>query len=150
MKVDQLKYIDSMQFMNSSLSKLAENLGGIKCKDTNCNHFHRIDNNRCFETLENHNITKSYYKNLSLELIALVCHKGVYPYEYIDSQDRFNETELPLFHEFHGKLNGKIKLKDYEHAQNIWNEFEYKNLDEYHDLYLKTDVLVLANIWTKF
>jgi hypothetical protein len=43
MKVGQLKYIDSMQFMNSSLSKLAENLGSVKCKDTNCNHFHRID-----------------------------------------------------------------------------------------------------------
>ena len=43
MKVGQLKYIDSMQFMNSSLAKLAENLGAVKCKDTNCKHFHRID-----------------------------------------------------------------------------------------------------------
>src|SRR5438552_7545592 len=136
--------------MNSSVVKLVENLGGVKCKNINCNHFYRIDNNRCFGTLENHNITKNHYKDLTSEQIALVCHKGVYPYEYIDSQDRFNEIELPPFHEFHGKLNGKIKLKDYEHAQNIWKEFGCKNLGKYHDLYLKTDVLVLANIWIKF
>ena len=45
MKVGQLKYIDSMQFMNASFSKLAENLNAIKCKNMECNYFHRIDNN---------------------------------------------------------------------------------------------------------
>src|SRR5438876_3675838 len=102
--------------MNSSVAKLAENLGGIKCNNTNCNHFHRINNNRYFGTLENHNITKSHYKNLTPEQIALVCRKEVYLYEYIDSQDRFNETELPPFY---GKLNSKIKLKDYEYVQKV-------------------------------
>src|SRR5438876_9629720 len=120
--------------MNSSLFKLTENLSDIKCKNTNCNHFHRIDDNRCFETLKNYNITKSHYKDLTPEQIALVCHKRVYPYEYIDSQDRFNETKLSPFHEFHDKLNGKIKLKNYEHIQNIWKEFGCKDLGEYHDL----------------
>src|SRR5438477_9447673 len=96
-----------MQFMNSSLSKLAENLGSIKCKDINCKHFHRIgeiDDRRCFGTLENHNITKKHYKDLISEQIALVCCKGVYPYEYIDSQDRFNKTELPPFLNFMASL----------------------------------------------
>jgi len=150
MKVGQLKYIDSMQFMNSSLAKLAENLGAVKCKDTNCKHFHRIDGDRCFGTLANHKVTRKIYRDFSPEKIALLCRKGVYPYEYIDSHDRFNETELPLFHEFHGKLNGKIHQKDYNHAKKVWKEFRCKNLGEYHDLYLKTDVLNLTDIWTKF
>ncbi|CAG8625073.1 9444_t:CDS:1, partial [Paraglomus occultum] len=150
MRVGQLRYIDSMQFMNTSLAKLAENLGAVKCKDSNCKHFHRIDNNRCFGTLENHRITCQIYKKLSPEQIALVCRKGVYPYEYIDSHDRFSETKLPPFHEFHGKLKGKISQEDYDYAQKVWNKFECKNLGEYHDLYLKTDVLVLTDIWTKF
>src|SRR5438552_11456649 len=116
MKVNQLKYIDSMQFMNSSVAKLVENLDGVKCKNTNCNHFYRINKNQYFGTLENHNITRRHYKDLTSEQIALVCYKGVYPYEYIDLQDRFNEIELPSFHKFHGKLNGKIKSKDYKHT----------------------------------
>ena len=150
MKVGQLKYIDSMQFMNTSLSKLAENLGAVKCKNINCKHHYRIDENRCFGTLEYHKITKMHYKNMTPEQIALVCQKGVYPYEYIDSFDRFKETELPPIHEFHGKLSGKISQKDYEHAQKVWKEFDCKNLGDYHDIYLKTDVLVLTDIWTKF
>ncbi|CAI2194857.1 5565_t:CDS:1, partial [Funneliformis geosporum] len=75
---------------------------------------------------------------------------GVYPYEYIDSQDRFLETELPPIHEFHGILSGKITQEDYLHAQKVWKEFGCKNLGEYHDLYLKTDVLLLTDIWTAF
>ena len=47
MKVGQIKYIDSFQFINTSLSKLAENLDGVKCKNNNCKHFGRIDENRC-------------------------------------------------------------------------------------------------------
>ncbi|CAG8595582.1 9297_t:CDS:2, partial [Cetraspora pellucida] len=105
MKVGQLKYIDSMQFMNSSLASLTKNLG------------------------DNHPITSQYFKKLGYteEQIALVYRKGIYCYDYIDSQDRFLETELPPIHEFHSTLKG-----------------------EYHDIYLKTDVLSLADVWTEF
>src|ERR1043166_2689365 len=126
MKVGQFKYIDSMQFMNSSLANLAKNLGGDMP------------------------ITKRHFANLSSKQIDLITRKGVYPYEYIDSHDRFKETKLPPIHEFYRHLNGKIKQTDYEHAQRVWKEFECKNLGEYHDLYLKTDVLLLADIWMKF
>ena len=125
-KVGQLKYIDSMQFMNNSLANLTKNLG------------------------TNHPITSQHFKDYSPEQIALVCRKGVYPYEYINSQDRFLETELPPIHEFSTYLHGKINQKDYNHAQKVWHEFGCKNLGEYHDLYLKTDVLSLADIWTQF
>ncbi|RGB42180.1 hypothetical protein C1646_751375, partial [Rhizophagus diaphanus] len=92
MKVGQLKYIDSQQFMNTSLAKLAENL------DTN------------------KPITKNHFKDLGYtdEHVDLITRKGVYPYDYIDSHDRFLETELPPFHEFHSTLKGKITQEDYE------------------------------------
>ncbi|CAI2173392.1 14974_t:CDS:2 [Funneliformis geosporum] len=82
MKVCQLKYIDSMQFMNSSLASLTKNLGN------------------------NYPITTEYFKkqSYSSEQISLAYHKGIFPHEYIDSHDQFKETELPLIHEFHSIL----------------------------------------------
>ncbi|CAI2187462.1 19258_t:CDS:2, partial [Funneliformis geosporum] len=61
------------------------------------------------------------------EQLALIYCKGVYPYDYIDSYDRFQETELPPFEKFHSILKG-----------------------EYHDLYLKIDILNLADVWIEF
>ncbi|CAJ0841305.1 19684_t:CDS:2 [Entrophospora sp. SA101] len=119
MKVGQLKYMDSYQFMNSSLSSLADNLGAIKCKKTICSHFHEIDKERCFGTLENHKITVKHYKNYTQEQIAMLCRKGIYPYEYIDSFERFLETELPPIEKFNSKL---AHLKDNPELQFEWLE----------------------------
>jgi hypothetical protein len=128
MKVGQLKYIDSMQFMNSSLAKLTKNL------------------------CDNHPITSQYFKKLGYteEQLILVYRKGIHCYEYIDSQDRFLKTELPPIHEFSTHLHGKITHEDYQYAQKVWKTFGCKNLGEYHDFYLKTDVLSLADVWTEF
>ncbi|CAI2200663.1 8147_t:CDS:1, partial [Funneliformis geosporum] len=89
-----------------------------------------------------------YFKKqgYSSEQISLAYHKGIFSYKYIDFYDRFKETELPLIHEFYSVLRGKISQEDYNHTQNIWNEFGCKNLGEYNDLYLKIDVLSLADI----
>ncbi|CAI2201405.1 154_t:CDS:1, partial [Funneliformis geosporum] len=62
----------------------------------------------------------------------------------------FQETELPPIHEFYSTLKGKISQDDYKHAQKVWKEFRCKNLGKYHDLYLKIDVISLADIWTEF
>ncbi|GBB99512.1 hypothetical protein RclHR1_35430001, partial [Rhizophagus clarus] len=126
MKVGQLKYIDSMQFMNNSLANLTKNLG------------------------DDHPITSQHFKDFTSGQISLATRKGIYPYDYIDSQDRFLETELPPIHEFHSTLKGKISQEDYHHAQKVWKTFGCKNLGEYHDLYLKIDVLSLADVWTQF
>ncbi|CAG8808468.1 14619_t:CDS:2, partial [Cetraspora pellucida] len=126
MKVGQLKYIDSMQFMNNSLANLTKNLGN------------------------NYSITSQHFKDYSSDQISLASHKGVYPYDYIDSQERFKETELLSIHEFHSILKGKISQDDYHHAQKVWKTFSCKTLEEYHNLYLKIDVLSLADIWTQF
>ena len=77
--------------------------------------------------------------------------KGVYPYEYMDSFDRFDETKLPPIDKFYSSLSDKkITDKDYEHAKKVWKEFDCKTLGDYHDLYLKTDVVLLADVFQKF
>ena len=81
----------------------------------------------------------------------LLIRKKVYPYEYMTSWDAFNETQLPPMEAFYGKLNMiGISDKDYEHAQKVWSEFGMKNLGEYYDLYLKTEVILLSNIFEAF
>ena len=70
--------------------------------------------------------------------------KGVYPYEYMDSWEKFNETELSPKKDFYSSLNlENISDKDYTHSQKVWDVFKIKNLDEYHDLYVLSDTLLL-------
>ena len=76
--------------------------------------------------------------------------KGIYPYDYIDSFDKFNE-KLPSKEEFYSLLNDEhISNEDYEHAQNVWNTFSLKNMGDYHNLYLESDVLLLADVFENF
>ena len=78
----------------------------------------------------------------------IILRKDVYPYEYIDSQERFNETKLPPIEKFYSTLNNDgISKDDYEHAQKVWQSFNCKTLV---DLYLKTDVTLLADIFQTF
>ena len=65
----------------------------------------------------------------------------------MDSWEKF-EVVLPGIDKFYSKLNmSGISNEDYEHALNVWDKFKLKNMGDYHDLYLKTDVVVLANIF---
>ena len=81
----------------------------------------------------------------------LLLRKGIYPYDYMDSWDRFNETSLPSKEHFTNKLNLEdIINKDYEHAKTVWNTFNIKNLGEYHDLYVQSDTALLADVFEKF
>ena len=67
------------------------------------------------------------------------------------SWDNFKETRLPPKEAFHSNLNmSDISKYDYEHAQRVWKEFNLKNLGEHHNLYLKTDVLSLSNVFESF
>ena len=82
-----------------------------------------------------------------MEIIKFFLKKGAYPYEYMDSWKRFNETELPSKNEFYNELNKEhITDQDYIHAQTVWKEFDIKNLGEYHDLYVQSDTLLLADV----
>lgn len=123
----EIRFLDSFAFMASSLDNLSSNLKPDQkvhlskyCEDNNLN-------------------------------FNLLSKKGVYPYEYMDSFDRFNETSLPSIDKFYSRLtNSEITDDSYFHALTIWNDFKINNLGEYHDLYLKTDVLLLADVFENF
>ena len=122
----ELRFIDSFKFMSSSLDSLVNNLakGGHEFWG---------------------------FEKRSLKQNKLLIRKGVYPYEYMDSWDNFEEKLLPSKDEFYNKLNmSGISEKDYSHACKVWNEFGLKNMEDYHDLYLETDVILLANVFESF
>ena len=120
-----LQFIDSLQFLPSSLEKLVSGLD-----------------------LNNFNIMKEYFNDEELNLLA---RKGVYPYSYIDCKDKFLEEQLPPQEAFFDDLNcAAISDEDYRHAQKVWTKLNIKNLGEYHDLYIKTDILLLADIFENF
>ena len=125
-KLIELRLIDSFKFMSSSLDSLTKNLvrGGQKLFG--------------FED----------YSELQYDLLT---RKGVYPYEYVNSWDRFNETQLPPTDVFYTNQNvSLISEEDYQHAQRVWKEFGIHNLGDYHDLYLRMDMVLLANLYEAF
>ena len=86
-----------------------------------------------------------------LNKFVLLLRKGVYPYEYMDSWERFNETSLPPKKSFYSQLDlENIKDKDYNHAQKVWEVSGINNLGECHDLYVQCDTLMLADVFEKF
>ena len=131
-----LVFIDSMQFMNSSLDKLDKNLS-----DEDFKYLVEEFGHECLEILK---------------------QKGTYPYEYINNFKRFNEEKLPPRKYFFssakkgkidndGKIsNGHVSVKNYLTCEKIWNKFDMKNMGDYHDHYFKKDVLLLANVFEKF
>ena len=69
----------------------------------------------------------------------------------MDSWERFNETSLPDKKSFYSKLNLEdITDKNYVHAQKVFEEFKLKNLGDYHDLYVQSDTLLLADVFKNF
>ena len=158
--------------MSSSLSKLVDNLSeGIhnnKCVDckSNLDYLKCTKNEKLF--LECYNCKQRYKKKLNKDLIKkfkntysfcnndlnkfiLLLRKGVYPYEYMDNWERFNETSLPSKESFYSNLNMEdIDDIDYRHGNNVFNKFKLNNLGDYHDLYVQSDTLLLADVFENF
>ena len=89
--------------------------------------------------------------NKDLNKFALLLREGVYPYEYMDSQEKFNEESLPDKESFYSELNKKgITDEDYVHAQKVWKVFKIKNLGEYHNLYVQSDTSLFADVFENF
>ena len=121
----ELRFLDSFRFMASSLDALSKNLTDEQCCEM--------------------------AKHYSGEKFQLLRKKGVYPYEYMDSIERLSESKLPPKEAFYSKLNNSnISDEDYNHAQKVWDVFNCKTLRDYHDLYNKSDVLLLADVFENF
>jgi hypothetical protein len=134
--IDRMRYIDSLQFLSASLTKLVDNLSDG-------------------DDLSKFSQTRKYIENKypgSVEVkLKLLTRKGVYPYEYMSSFERFNERELPSKADFFSTLSSEdISVQDYEHAQKVWQVFNIKTIGEYHDLYVATDVNLLSDVFETF
>ena len=121
--VDGLRFIDSLNFLQGRLESLVEATPKEALKITS--------------TLSNGS--------------DLLYKKGIYPYEYMDSFEKFSETSLPKKEDFYSKLNDEhITEDEYAHAKTVWETFDCKTLGDYHDLYVKTDVALLADVFENF
>ena len=81
----------------------------------------------------------------------LLLRKGVYPYDYMDSMERFQEQTLQFTKSFFRQLNGEgISDQDYEHAQKVWVAFGMNNMGDCHNLYLQSDTLLLVDVFENF
>ena len=122
---NHLNFINSFQFMSSSLDKLVSNLPKDDLKYTS---------------------NKFTGKKLSL-----MPQKGVYPYDFMDSFEKFDQMELPTKDQFYSIFNDQHITNDqYDHAKKVWKALNIETMGEYHDLYLKSDVLLLAAVFKSF
>ena len=122
---NHLTFIDSFQFMSSSLDKLVSNLP----KDDLI-------------------YTSKVFKGKRLSLMS---QKDYYPYDFMDSFEKFDQTELPAKEHFYSILNDQdITDDEYDHARKVWKTFKIKTMGEHHDLYLGSDVLLLTDVFENF
>ena len=120
-----LVFLDSFQFMASSLERLAANL-----------------------PIDAFKYTSQVFQD---EKLALMKQKGVYPYDYMDSFQKFGDHELPPKEQFYSILTDEsISDEQYQHAQKVWNTFNMRTMGDYHDLYLKSDILLLGDVFENF
>ncbi|GFU79987.1 uncharacterized protein TNCV_578671 [Trichonephila clavipes] len=124
------------------LNKL--NFDGISFP-TPLNEFGKFDKNTKKDEFK---YMKHYFDS---EKIDLLLRKGVFPYDYFDSFEKCKDSCLPPISKFYNKLNEEaISVEDYNHACKVFNEFHLNNLGEYCDLYVKTDVLLLTDLFENF
>ena len=165
----KIKFIDSFRFMATSLSKLVENLTdnihNDKCIKSNLFFVRAVNEKLIFKCID---YEKEYEKEFNKELLErfantykfcdndldkfiMLLRKGVYPYEYIDEWDKFSEKIIPGKESFYSNLTLEdITETDYAHANNVFKKFSINNLGEYHDLYVVSDTLLLADIFKHF
>ena len=128
---DHLVFRDSLLFMPTSLENLTENL-----KKAGQDKFLQF---------------KKGFQNTTQQQLDLLLRKAVYPYDWVTEFKKFNHPSLPTIQDFHSKLRDKdCSQAEYNHAQEVWRSFDCQTFKDYADLYLKTDVLLLADIFENF
>ena len=122
---NHLNFIDSFQFMSSSLDKLLSNL-----------------------PKETFKYTSEEFTGKKLKLMS---QKGVYPYDHMDCFEKFDQMELPTKEQFYSILNDQhVTNGEYDHARKVWKTFDIRTMGGYHNLYLKSNVLLLADVFESF
>ena len=130
-KIGKLRCIDSYQFLGCSLEKLVEHLHGDS------------EDNRYDDFIAMKTEYPEYYK--------ILCRKGFYPYEWVDGSDKMDYNGLPPMDAFYSKLTQKrITAKEYIHAWKVYKTLKCQTFKDYHMTYLKTDVLLLADVFENF
>lgn len=125
-----LQFLDSIQFLNCSLERLAAGTDS-------------------FPILEKKGNVGNKFNNWP-EKVKLLTRKGVYPYDYVDSLEKYDDP-LPAKDAFYNQLTrSAISNEDYQHALNVYREFGCQNMGHYCDLYCRTDVLLLADIFENY
>ena len=157
--------------MATSLSNLVDNfieeIHNIKYRDCDCFlKYESVTNNSikykslsCNKSYSNkidEELTKRFrntfkFSNNDINKFILLLRKGVYLYEYMHHWEKFNERKLPEKEGFYNSLNKEdITDADYMHAKGVCKDLEIKSLGKYHDLYLKSDTLLLADVFENF
>ena len=132
----RIKYKYCNRFLECTNFK--DNLVEYKCLCCNKNYQHKF----------NEKLKKQLFYIYKFFRFIIYLQKGVYPYQYIDDWEKFNEASLPEKEDFYNHLNMEdITDADYVHAKGVCKEFEIKNLGEYHDLYVQSDTLLLADVF---
>ena len=115
----------------------------LKC--LSCNKDYSKDFNK--ELINRFSSTYKFCKG-DINKFILLLRKGVYPYEYMNSWERLDETLLPNKVNFYSSLNMEnITDIDYKHAKRVFGEFKITNLGDYHELYVKSDILLLSDTY---
>jgi hypothetical protein len=129
-EINKVLFIDSLNFMAESLEKLVD---AVKKAGKKFKYFN------------------DGFSHLPEQAIKLLLQKGVFPYEWYDSDEKLQETQLPKINEFYSSLTGEsIKSKEYLRANLVWMLTNCETFSDYLNLYLKTDVLLLADVFEEF
>ena len=129
--------------MRSNLSSLVNNLSEIK------------DNEKCLDEKTIKDLIKKFPTTYNfckgdINKFIMLLRQGVYPFEYMDSWEKFDETSLPLKKDFYSKLILEdISDSDYQHAKKVFKRY-CKKMGDYHDLYVQTDSLLLVDVSKHF
>ena len=168
-----LKFMNTTRHNNRALSTLVDNLSEInmcKCEDNSDKNIKikikEEKGNKIIYTIcrscrfkrGQHlpKLTKKFPSTYKLcdkivNKFTLLLKKGIYPYEYMGSMDKFNETTLPSIEKFYSKLQLKnITNDEYNHAKKVWEHFEIKTLGDYHELYVQADTAQLSDVFEIF
>ena len=143
---DSLSVKDSFSFITASLEKLVSMTKNDNTDEKERSKWVLRDNWQSnFRYSSKNDIIKTE------KCLDLLTEKGVYPYDYMNAFDKFNDEPLPSKEQFYSRLTEEgITNDDYTKAKQIWKHFDIKNMGEYHDLHLKTDVLLLTDVFENF